>query len=303
MLKVQKLMQCAAFAAIASLVIAQAHAQATRTWVSGVGDDANPCSRTAPCKTFAGAISKTAAGGEINAIDAGGFGVVTINKAITINGDGTMAGVLGAGTNGININAGAGDAVTLRSIEIEGGGTGINGINFIAGGQLTVEKVQVYGFSGHGILFPPAGASRLVVNDSTIRNNGGSGIHVAGSGNATVTLNNVTVIGNARGVRAEDGSKVFVHGSVSASNVGNGFIANGTSRSVDMTIESSSSFNNGGAGVFSGPLSTVRISRVSASGNSTGLLPSGGGAIISTGTNAVFGNATDGAPTSTGGAM
>src|SRR5262245_48964588 len=66
-----------------------AYAQATRTWVSGVGDDVNPCSRTAPCKTFAGAISKTAAGGEISVLDPGGFGGVTITKSITINGEGT----------------------------------------------------------------------------------------------------------------------------------------------------------------------------------------------------------------------
>jgi hypothetical protein len=80
-----------------------AHAQATRTWVSGVGDDANPCSRTAPCKTFAGTISKTAAGGEINCLDPGGFGTVTITKAITIDCFHTEGGVLAAGTNGINV--------------------------------------------------------------------------------------------------------------------------------------------------------------------------------------------------------
>ncbi|MCU0340213.1 MAG: hypothetical protein MUE30_10020, partial [Spirosomaceae bacterium] len=74
-------------------------------WVSGVGDDANPCSRTAPCKTFAGAISKTAAGGEISVLDPGGFGAVTITKSITLNGDGTLAGILASGTNGIVINA------------------------------------------------------------------------------------------------------------------------------------------------------------------------------------------------------
>src|SRR5919198_6054446 len=82
-----------------------AYAQATRTWVSGVGDDANPCSRTAPCKTFAGAISKTAAGGEISALDPGGFGAVTITKSITINGDGTLASIVASLTNGIIINA------------------------------------------------------------------------------------------------------------------------------------------------------------------------------------------------------
>src|SRR5438445_4339112 len=91
-------------------------AQATRTWVSGVGDDANPCSRTAPCKTFAGAISKTAAGGEIDALDPGGFGAVTITKAITIDGGGSLASVLVSGTNGIVVSAGASDVVTIRNI-------------------------------------------------------------------------------------------------------------------------------------------------------------------------------------------
>src|SRR3989440_11782730 len=96
-------------------------AQATRTWVSGVGDDANPCSRTAPCKTFAGAISKTAAGGEIDALDPGGFGALTITKSITIDGGGgQVASVLVAGTNGIVVSAGANDVVTLRNIRING---------------------------------------------------------------------------------------------------------------------------------------------------------------------------------------
>src|SRR5438309_12002079 len=86
------------------LASAPAHAQATRTWVSGVGDDANPCSRTAPCKTFAGAISKTAALGEINCIDPGGFGALTITKSITVSCTNVEAGVLVSGTNGIIVN-------------------------------------------------------------------------------------------------------------------------------------------------------------------------------------------------------
>src|ERR1700730_17294808 len=101
-------------------------AQASRTWVSGVGDDANPCSRTAPCKTFAGAISKTAAGGEIDALDPGGFGAVTITKGITIDGGGgQVASVLVSGTNGIVISAGATDVVSLRNLSINGLGTGL----------------------------------------------------------------------------------------------------------------------------------------------------------------------------------
>src|SRR5919197_6626359 len=91
-----------------------AQAQASRTWVSGVGDDANPCSRTAPCKTFAGAISKTAAGGEIDALDPAGYGVVTLTKSITIDGGGgVVAGILASGTQGVIVNAGSGDVDSL----------------------------------------------------------------------------------------------------------------------------------------------------------------------------------------------
>src|SRR5258706_868563 len=130
-----------------------AQAQASRTWVSGVGDDANPCSRTAPCKTFAGAISKTANFGEIDALDPGGFGAVTITKSITIDGGGgQVASVLVAGTNGIVVQAGANDVVTLRNIRINGivgspSGAGLNGIRFLSGAALHVEHCTIFGFS------------------------------------------------------------------------------------------------------------------------------------------------------------
>src|SRR6476659_2561231 len=126
-----------------------ANAQATRTWVSGVGDEVNPCSRTAPCKTFAGAISKTAASGEISVLDPGGFGVVTITKAITINGDGTLAGILNAGTTGVIVYAGVNDIVYLRNISINGAGTGLNGIRYLAGKALHEESCNIYGQGNH----------------------------------------------------------------------------------------------------------------------------------------------------------
>src|SRR6266567_2463240 len=125
-----------------------AHAQATRTWVSGVGDDVNPCSRTAPCKTFAGAISKTATGGEINVLDPGGFGAVTITKAITISSEGFEAGVLVSGTNGIVVNTpNANDVVVIRGLDIEGLGTGLSGIKVLTGGNVYVEKCTINRFS------------------------------------------------------------------------------------------------------------------------------------------------------------
>src|SRR3984893_6698594 len=98
---------------LAMLAAAPAQAQATRTWVSGVGNNDKPGSRTAPCKTFAGAISKTAPSGEIDCLDPGGFGAVTITKALTIDCDGTFGSVLVSGTNGIVVAAGSTDVVAL----------------------------------------------------------------------------------------------------------------------------------------------------------------------------------------------
>ena len=161
---------------------APAQAQAPRTWVSGVGDDANPCSRTAPCKTFAGAISKTAAGGEISVLDPGGYGAVTITKAISlINDYSGEAGILASGTTGITVNAGASDIIILRGLVIDGGPPatpGLNGIRFLAGGALHVEKCLIKNFAasaanaGNGILFAPTAASELYVSNTTIINSG-----------------------------------------------------------------------------------------------------------------------------------
>src|SRR5438128_11520577 len=108
---------------------------ATRTWVSGVGDDVNPGSRTAPCRTFAGALSKTADGGEIDVLDPGSFGTVTITKSLTIDGTGGFAAILASGTTGIIINA-AGIDVTLRGLQINGTGAGVTGIRIVAAGRV-----------------------------------------------------------------------------------------------------------------------------------------------------------------------
>src|ERR1017187_9931557 len=119
-MKISKLILPAAIVAVIAIFSIGAQAQATRTWVSGVGDDVNPCSRTAPCKTWAGAISKTAAGGEIDALDPGGFGAVTIVKAMTLDGGGNLASILVSGTPGITVNAGVNDIVTIRNLSIAG---------------------------------------------------------------------------------------------------------------------------------------------------------------------------------------
>jgi hypothetical protein len=277
---------------------AVAQAQASRTWVSGVGDDANPCSRTAPCKTFAGAISKTAAGGEINALDPGGFGAVTITKSITIDGGGTFASVLAAGTNGINVSAGAFDVVTIRNVAINGFNTGLNGIRFLSGGALHIEKCEIFGFAGIGIDAAPGGSSLLFVLDTVVRNNDGGGILIKPGPWVGGSLDRVRLDGNSYGVRAENNANVTIRDSVAAGNSTNGFQVASTGASALINLENSTAVNNGGAGVAtSGGAASVIMSNSTLMSNGQGVNTSAGGTVYSFGNNKIIANGTNGAPT------
>ena len=186
-----------AFVACTFLGVSLASAQASRTWVSGVGDDVNPCSRTAPCKTFAGAISKTAAGGEISVLDPGGFGTVTITKSITISGVGENASILGSTTNGININAGVNDVVTLHNIQINGFTNGLIGIRFVTGKALVLDDVRVFGFAT-GI---QTEAGNTTINRSSFTNNRSFAIHALS--NSTISVEDTMISTNNVAVQAD----------------------------------------------------------------------------------------------------
>jgi len=206
-----------------------AQAQATRTWVSGVGDDVNPCSRTAPCKTFAGAISKTAAGGEIDALDPGGFGAVTITKNITI--DGThgagFGSILASGVNGVNVNDSATASpntivVTLRKLSINGAGTtlGLNGINFTSGRRLNVENCEIFNFSNSAILVNQTGVTGntgtfITVSDSNFHNTV-RGIRLLNSGGPFVSasVTGTTIKNMTTGVEVATNGHVTLDGSM-----------------------------------------------------------------------------------------
>ncbi len=156
------------------LATAPAHAQATRTWVSGVGDDVNPCSRTAPCKTFAGAISKTATAGEINCLDPGGMGTVTITKSMTINCHAIIGSILASGVPGITVNAtAAGSKVHIRGLQINGvvGGTavaGTIGVRILAATEVTIEDTVITQFAQQGVLDArTGGGTKLMIINST----------------------------------------------------------------------------------------------------------------------------------------
>jgi hypothetical protein len=195
-----KLLICAAL--LLALQVSASHAQATRTWVSGVGDDVNPCSRTAPCKTFAGAISKTATGGEIDVLDPGGFGAVTITKALTIDGGGGQAAsVLASGTNAIVVQAGAGNVI-LRNLSINGAGTGLSGITFNSGAALIVENCAIFGFVSNAVVVSTTtGTNHVAILNSRLSNNNQGGIQVKiTGGTTTVSVTDVKATNNNFGI-------------------------------------------------------------------------------------------------------
>lgn len=296
----------AALAVLFAVAATPAMAQATRTWVSGVGDDVNPCSRTAPCKTFAGAISKTAAGGEINCLDPGGFGTVTITKAITIYCNGpSNGGILASATNGVTVNAGPTDSIVLSGLEIDGAGTtlGINGVNFLAGGSLVIIDCAIRNFAQNGIKFAPSGNAGLHVIDTVINKAGQSstfaGISISPTGagvvNATITRTQVTE--GTFGIIA-DGSATTgkIRGTVRDSDVSrnsqNGITSsNGTAANVTLLIDDVSVSGNGNKGLSaSGTNAGMLVGNSSVFDNTAGLFATSGGALVSYGNNRVNGN-------------
>src|SRR5260370_11892630 len=224
-------------------------AQASRTWVSGVGDDATPCSRTAPCKTFAGAISKTAVGGEIDALDPGGFGALTITKAITLDGGGgQVASVLVAGTNGIVVQAGVNDVVTIRNLRLDGllgsGNAGLNGIRWTSGKALHIEHCTIFGFSNNGIDIAKGDGGSAFVIDTVTANNGFCGLQSLNTTNTVSTtversdFNNIVC-----GVKSSDFSSMNIKDSEASGNQ-YGFIAQSSAGISELNLSNSMAANN-----------------------------------------------------------
>src|SRR5258708_14608681 len=264
-------------------------AQASRTWVSGVGDDANPCSRTAPCKTFAGAISKAAAGGEIDALDPGGFGAVTITKAITIDGGGgQVASVLVSGTNGIVVQANAStDIVILRNLRINGISSGINAVKLNIGKGLIVQNCDIFGFNQNGINITTAG-SKVTVDNTTSSNNAGNGLNVVATALTTVSINHSRFEFNTVGVNAANFSQVVVSDSVASGNTSAGFVGSAAAGTAELDLFNSTAANNTFTGVQAGgggATATVRISNVAVFGNPNGFAIGAGGSLKSFGNN------------------
>ncbi len=280
---------------------APAHAQATRTFVSGVGNDADPCSRTAPCKTFAGAISKTFINGEIDCLDPGGFGTLTITKSITIDCTGTLGSVLASGTNGFNINipVSANDpfrTVRLRGLTVNGTGasgtigtrTGLKGVSITQAATVIIEDTVISDFSQQGVVDARATGGKLLIRNSVIRNNTLAGIVVASTSGSTASIENVHSLNNGQGLATANLNKVSIVRSVFAGNTAAGIESDaGGQVGVDSTVATGNNIGVQNSG-------TMSVSNSEISFNTTGA----SGAFTSFGNNRIFGNSLAGtAPT------
>jgi hypothetical protein len=288
--------------ALASLIFAfalSATTQAqTRTFVSGLGSDANPCTRISPCRSFQRAHDVVIPGGEVIAIDSAGYGPITITKSVSIIGDGNYAGINTRSGDGITIST-AGIAVNLRSLTIEGVRTGNNGIIATDFTVLHIENCIVNGFSGDGIAVLPsaAGTRTVFIKDTIFRNNGGIGIDLlAGDGTALIAaIEGTRTENNFYGIFINgSGATVTARGCLASDNSDFGFRS---SSGGVLNIESSVASNNHhGISTFDG---TVRVSTSTVTNNTGfGFLNSGSGTFESRGNNTLAGNNNGGAQTS-----
>jgi hypothetical protein len=282
--------------AVLALTLAPAllHAQATRTWVSGVGDDANPCSRTAPGKTFAGCISKTVPGGEIDVLDPGGFGAVTITKSITIYGHDAEGSILTQGTNGVVISAPPGSTVVLRNLNMfQIAGAVSSGITILnSTGTVIVDHCHITGYgTGISMTTSTAGA-KLILRDTTIENCT-TALGIAPTAAANVSASHCHFSDGTTGVSVAANATVDMTDSVSSGNSGDGFTTTASATSL-LTLTRCTSFDNVNGVNSSG---SITLNDCAVFGNtSNGLKFASGAKLFTFGNNTVTGNTVDGAP-------
>jgi hypothetical protein len=291
----------AAFAICFCAMTSQASAQATRTWISGVGDDVNPCSRTAPCKTWAGAVSKTADCGEIDALDPGGFGAVTLTKSLKIDGGGgeggQVASILASGTFGITVNNSSAvcNFDVIRNLDINGTSngsvTGTIGINVLQGKNVSLENVDVENFTQQCINFQPTNSMNLIMYNTNLENCAGGGIKSSTtSGTNRINVEKSTIQRSGIGVQATSNSDVNIHNTMVSNNAGGGIEANGASSLVSVDLSTVS--NNQVFGVHATASGTMRVTNTSIYfNNGTGMLTDPGSNMLTGNNNWLGGNA------------
>ena len=277
--------------ALACLLPAGSAQAQIRVFVSQTGADTNPCTFVSPCKSAQHAHDVAAAGGEILMLDAGGYGKLTITKAITIlgGGHGELALTTFSNSAAVTINANATDKITLRGLVIEGLDLGEDGIKFNSGDSLYVQDCLIHHFDGNGIKFAPSATSTLMVSNTIISKNVNTGVTIlpglAGSAKGVfdrVEISNnrtrgLDVLGSATGT-----VNVNISESTVASNAQYGVGSTGNGRAVTVTVKSSTIANNGiGLLAFGNPTAILRVTRSTITGNTTGISAQVTGVLVS----------------------
>lgn len=306
-----RLIAAASFALASTVALAPAaHAQSTRTFVSAVGDDANPCSRTAPCRTFATAFDRTATNGEINCIDVGSFGPITITRSMMIDCTSTIGRIIVNAGSAITINAGETDRIVLRGLQLSGLTTGSSAIRVLQVGSLRTDNVHIRGFQT-GINFVTGNPARLSLVDVLIEDiTTGSGVHVQPAAPVSLyaTLQNVRILGSQSygfSISAGFGS---VFASITDSTIsdhstsGVSMVTNNPAYPGRLIVKNSQIVYNGtGISVTGGNL-IAGLSNTTVTGNNVGIATSGVSpalGIRTFGSNQLAGNSVDGVFTGT----
>jgi len=287
-----------AIACVASLPAA-AHAQATRIWLSGVGDDVNPCSRTAPCKTFAGSISKVASGGTISIIDPGEYGVVTITKPITLEGDCTAVGISAASAASavlISIPGSGDKRVVLRNLVLDGAGSakGLIGVSVSSASTVLIDRCLIHNFV-NGIVINTAGNINVVISATTIDRIDNAAVSATSTGIATVKTENVRLSNSGVGIVASGGSRVYALRTVASHNTDAGFLAEGDSGVARIFIDHGAATSNGTGVLSYGVDASITMTQTMVTGNGLGIDNSD--EVLSYGDNQISDNTTNGTPT------
>jgi hypothetical protein len=298
-----------AFESVSAAFTSSGDPLASQSWVSATsGSDSNPCTRAAPCLTFAGAIAQTPAGGEISCLDPGNFGAATITKALTINCEETLGSGLVSGTNGIVVQAGTGDVVTLKGLEFEGLNAGLNAVRFLSGKELHMHKFQIRDFTNSGIDIEPSNSTRVFLADGYISDCGvgGSGfaailVKPNSGANASISINRVLMEDNLNGVFADgSGGGGIVHVQVKdsvvsgSSNNGISISSTGPSFTADV-VNSIIRYNTSTGAAVTGAAASLKLGGNTITDNATGVASSGG-TLQSFKNNQITDNSTDGTP-------
>ncbi|CAN5248042.1 right-handed parallel beta-helix repeat-containing protein [soil metagenome] len=298
------------FAALVStgvLLSAPAAAQSTRTWVSGTGNDANPCSLASPCQTFAAALAVTNAGGEVNCLDSAGFGTATITKAVSIVCDTVEAGVLvSTGVTGLTVAAGPTDSVTISGIDFQGSAGPASGVSFVSGGSLRVANSRFRGFTtaSYAVNIAPTNTNSTVALENVSVTDGVNGILVSPASNAIVnfslkhaTVQNNTTVGLRVDTTGKTGAGIYaiVDDSIfSGGNVGLN-IKSPLGTGVTSIMVTNSAFTRNAYGVAVNTVYAPYFGNTTITDNTNGLALLNSSTAYSFADNRVANNVTDGA--------